>query len=339
MTQIKQVHLRLLLALLVKSFKGMPTMLSINPFTLPYVTYRNKAKLPDSSGVYYVLNRYKHEIIYIGRAKNIKNRWQSHHRNWDIEILESIWDDDRIIIAWENWVENHLKELETRRIQQLKPILNWKDEASSDLYLYGKNDWENSPSYWRKFMSSLLKGTTATYSKQQLNYWKSKPCLLEAIDYQHSVTRQTIYRYKYLEQYCLFYYPVNVDKDPIFADNANRIYEVINDDLRAVMQYSAPSVTFDCSYLSEQKAIVTLDTILGHLIDAGIKATDEVFSIQDFRTCFLREIYEPSTKTCFLWMLRPSFQRLAKRKWETICSLTLDALEEGLFPIPEHNYI
>lgn len=103
------------------------------------------------------------------------------------------------------------------------------------------------------------------------------------------------------------------------------------------MQYSAPYWTFNCSYSSERKAIITLSTILGHLIDAGIKATGEVFPIQDFRTCLLKEIYEPSTKTCFLWMLRPSFQRVAKRKWQTICLLTLNTLDSGFYPILEND--
>lgn len=310
-------------------------MLSINPFALPYLAYKNKVNLPNSPGIYYVLNRSKREIVYIGRAKNIRNRWKKHHRDWDV----GIYDDGRITIAWEIYPENHLKELETKRIQEFKPIINWKDMEDSDRYLYHGDEWQNSPGFYRYIMSNLSKETTATISERDLNYLRNKPRLLEVVDYQHSITFQRIYRYKYLEEYCLFYYPVNADKNSVFAAHANQIYEVINDELRAVMQYAAPSWTFNCPYLLEEDAIITLGLILGHLIDAGIKATNEVFPIQDFRTCFLKEIYEPSTKTCFLWMLRPFSQRLAKRKWETICISTLADLDEGFLPIPEHDHV
>ncbi len=111
----------------------------------------------------------------------------------------------------------------------------------------------------------------------------------------------------------------------------------MNDDLRAVMQYATPSYTFNCPCLLEKNLINALSLILGHLIDAGIKATNEEFPIQDFRTCFLKEIHDPQIKTCFLWMLRPFFQRLAKRKWESIYISTLADLDEGFLPIPEHD--
>lgn len=313
-------------------------MLSINPFALPYIAYKNKANLPNSSGIYYVLNRHKREIVYIGRAKNIRNRWKSHHRDWDVGLLECIHNDGRITIAWEIYPENYLKELETKRIQEFKPIVNWKGIEDSDRYLYQGDEWQNSPGYYRYIMSNLSKEATATISERELNYWRKKPRLLEAIDYQHSITRQTIYRYKYLENYCLFYYPVNADTHSAFADNTNEMYEIINDDLRVVMQYAAPSWAFNCPHLSEEDAIIPLSLILGHLIDAGIKATNEVLPIQDYRTCFLKEIYQPSTKTCFLWMLRPFAQRLATRKWEDICTSTLADLDEGFLPIPEDHH-
>lgn len=287
-------------------------MLSINPFALPYTAYKDKANLPNSSGIYYVLNRYKREIIYIGRAKNIRNRWINHHRDWDIGILESIHADGRITIAWEIYPENYLQEFETKRIQEFKPVINWKSIEDSDRYLYQGDEWRNSPGYYRYIMSDLCEETAASFAKRDLNYLRNKPLLLEAINYQHSITCQTIYRYKYLEKYCLFYYPVNAHKHSAFAVHANQIYEVINDELQAVMQYAAPSWAFNCPRLSEEDAITTLGLILGHLIDAGIKATNEVLAIQDYRTCFLKDIHQPSIKTCFLWMLRPFSQRLGR---------------------------
>ncbi len=158
-------------------------MLSINPFALPYILYKDKANLPNSSGIYYVLNRYKREIVYIGRAKNIRSRWKNHHRAWDVGILESIYNDGRITIAWEIYAENYLKELENRRIQELKPIINWKNLEDSDQYLYREHGWQNSPGYYRYIMSNLPEETAATFSEGDLNYLRNKPRLLEAVDY------------------------------------------------------------------------------------------------------------------------------------------------------------
>jgi hypothetical protein len=184
-------------------------------------------------------------------------------------------------------------------------------------------------------MSDLAKETTTSFSERDLTYLRIKLLLLEAVDYQHPITCQAIYRYKYLEQYCLFYYPINAHKDSTLVVKANQIYEVINDNLRAVMQYAEPSWAFNYPYLSEEDTITPLSLILGHLIDAGIKATNEVLPIQDYRTCFLKEIYQPSTRTCFLWLLQPSAQKLAMNKWQDICVSALADLNKGFLPIPE----
>jgi hypothetical protein len=124
-------------------------MLSINPFALPYITYKDKANLPNSPGIYYVLNRCKREIVYIGRAKSIRNRWRNHHRAWDVGILESVHDDGRISIAWEIYPENYLQEFELERIREFKPVINWKNIEDSERYLYCSSEWQNSPGYYR----------------------------------------------------------------------------------------------------------------------------------------------------------------------------------------------
>jgi len=51
----------------------------INPLDLPSVNFEQKYLLPEISGIYFVVDGEKN-IIYIGRATNIKKRWMNHHQ-------------------------------------------------------------------------------------------------------------------------------------------------------------------------------------------------------------------------------------------------------------------
>ncbi|MDJ1177279.1 hypothetical protein PJF56_00210 [Roseofilum sp. BLCC_M91] len=53
---------------------------------LPHIPLQTKELLPESSGIYYVLDK-SHKVWYIGQAKNICKRWKgkTHHRN-DINL-------------------------------------------------------------------------------------------------------------------------------------------------------------------------------------------------------------------------------------------------------------
>jgi excinuclease UvrABC nuclease subunit len=48
---------------------------------LPHIALKNRAILPELSGIYYVIDE-KFIIWYIGKAKNLRARWagDSHHR-------------------------------------------------------------------------------------------------------------------------------------------------------------------------------------------------------------------------------------------------------------------
>jgi excinuclease UvrABC nuclease subunit len=46
---------------------------------LPSVTFRERTLLPRVSGVYFVFNTYG-ELLYVGKAKNLRERWRYHHR-------------------------------------------------------------------------------------------------------------------------------------------------------------------------------------------------------------------------------------------------------------------
>jgi excinuclease UvrABC nuclease subunit len=103
----------------------------INPFRFNHLSYREKYLLPEESGIYYVLNLKTHNILYIGRAKNIRNRWTSHHREVDVSCLVKAFGDYFIRIAWEPRPAQELGKAESRRIKMFNPPFNNADEAAS----------------------------------------------------------------------------------------------------------------------------------------------------------------------------------------------------------------
>ncbi|MEG4327907.1 GIY-YIG nuclease family protein [Microcoleus sp. herbarium5] len=76
-----------------------------------------KEKLPTCPAVYFVFSS-KKELLYIGRANNLRNRWQNHHRFNQINHLGAR-------IAWmEVRSESELVEIERNLIYAFKPLLN-----------------------------------------------------------------------------------------------------------------------------------------------------------------------------------------------------------------------
>lgn len=51
------------------------------PIFVGQVTLRQRGQLPENSGIYFVFDKFDH-LLYIGRTKNLKNRWagSTHHR-------------------------------------------------------------------------------------------------------------------------------------------------------------------------------------------------------------------------------------------------------------------
>ena len=46
-------------------------------YSLPSVSISDKSLLPTYSGIYFVVSEV--EVIYIGKTKNLKTRWEDHH--------------------------------------------------------------------------------------------------------------------------------------------------------------------------------------------------------------------------------------------------------------------
>lgn len=61
----------------------------LNLRTLPAVALAEKALLPNVAAIYFVLN-VEHEVQYIGRAKSLCFRWQSHHRLADFREIPQV---------------------------------------------------------------------------------------------------------------------------------------------------------------------------------------------------------------------------------------------------------
>lgn len=76
--------------------------------------------LPSEPGLY-VAFAPTGEILYVGKAKSLKRRWDRHHRLQDLLNLSPV------VLAWQTFSSTDgLKELESEWIKDLKPQLNWR---------------------------------------------------------------------------------------------------------------------------------------------------------------------------------------------------------------------
>jgi predicted GIY-YIG superfamily endonuclease len=89
--------------------------------TLPKVVLQAKQILPEYSGIYYVLDE-TNNFWYIGKAKNIRKRWQgkAHHRIYQLEAQKK----KHFTIYYELVSETQLDSTEKQRIEKYHPHLN-----------------------------------------------------------------------------------------------------------------------------------------------------------------------------------------------------------------------
>jgi hypothetical protein len=91
---------------------------NINLLSLPFVTFEQKNKLPQSAGVYLVLDEYD-KVRYVGLSKNIKGRWARHHRMPEFSLLGLV-----KIVYLEVSDASLLPHVEIALIQHFSPDLN-----------------------------------------------------------------------------------------------------------------------------------------------------------------------------------------------------------------------
>lgn len=87
---------------------------------LPSVSLDRLQNLPECSAIYFVFNIFNH-VFYVGKAINLKKRWQGHHR---YQQLAKIHKKTLIKIAWIECDSNLLAELESFYIDYFAPVLN-----------------------------------------------------------------------------------------------------------------------------------------------------------------------------------------------------------------------
>jgi hypothetical protein len=90
---------------------------SIEPWDLPCVPIDEKAQLPDSPGIYFVIRG--RAIVYIGISEtSIKSRWASHHRFPGIKAMGGA------VIAYQDYCEGDIRKIEAALIDIFMPKLN-----------------------------------------------------------------------------------------------------------------------------------------------------------------------------------------------------------------------
>lgn len=91
---------------------------SLDLKTLPWLPLEERSKLPKLTGIYFAVDS-SDKAQYIGKATNLRSRWESHHK---YEELSSI-KDVRIAYLFIDAVEL-LTDIETSLIKWFNPPLN-----------------------------------------------------------------------------------------------------------------------------------------------------------------------------------------------------------------------
>jgi len=89
----------------------------VDPFSLPCVDLDDKTALPRKPGLYFVIDGQR--LLYIGRSKDLNQRWKGHHRYKQIKQMARFpqiayldCDDESLL-----WTEREI-------ISRFKPLLN-----------------------------------------------------------------------------------------------------------------------------------------------------------------------------------------------------------------------
>lgn len=86
---------------------------------LPSLRLSEKQALPECSAIYFAIAR--DQVLYVGLASNLKNRWQNHHR---FPQLEAISQRCEVRLFWLTCPQKELNELERQYIEYYCPVLN-----------------------------------------------------------------------------------------------------------------------------------------------------------------------------------------------------------------------
>jgi len=100
------------------------TLDSVKVLDLPMLSLSEKGSLPEVPAVYFALSC-ANEVLYIGRAINLRSRWRQHHRYDQLRRFH------KVRLAWLELSEYELDTTERILIEAYEPPLNEsrKDEA------------------------------------------------------------------------------------------------------------------------------------------------------------------------------------------------------------------
>ena len=87
--------------------------------TLPNLKLSERQRLPECSAIYFVIAR--DQVLYVGLATNLRNRWQTHHR---LPQLEAVNQRSEVRLFWLSCAQNQLPDLERQYIEYYCPTLN-----------------------------------------------------------------------------------------------------------------------------------------------------------------------------------------------------------------------
>jgi excinuclease UvrABC nuclease subunit len=90
---------------------------SIDLATLPSLCLSRRSELPEAPAIYFAIDSLD-QIQYIGRSQNLRQRWASHHRHFQLQAIDSV------RIAWLRCDDvSLLAEIETALIEWFEPPL------------------------------------------------------------------------------------------------------------------------------------------------------------------------------------------------------------------------
>ena len=89
----------------------------IDPLALPSVPFLSRHLLPEVTGIYFLLSQIG-EVLYIGQAQNICDRWKGHHRTPNVNSTHAL------KIAWVEVDSAFLNKVEAAWIKLYCPPLN-----------------------------------------------------------------------------------------------------------------------------------------------------------------------------------------------------------------------
>lgn len=107
-------------------------MTSIDISKLPALLLSERHRLPRCSAVYFVFLDFN-ELLYIGKAVNLRLRWKNHHRLKELNSIKNV------LIAWLEVDVFDLGNFEYSFIEEFKPKLNDTPVPKSKLSLDNSN--------------------------------------------------------------------------------------------------------------------------------------------------------------------------------------------------------